>query len=42
MVVATINFGSQEIVMDVVYSFFTLIVMTPLFLKLGNRRVIEK
>ena len=38
MVVATMNFGSQEIVMVVVYSLVTLIVMVPLSLELGRRR----
>ena len=38
MVVATMNFGSQEIVMIVVYSLITLLVMTPLALELGKRR----
>ena len=38
MVVATTNFGSQEIVMVVVYSLITLIVATPLSLELGKRR----
>ena len=38
MVVATMNFGSQEIVMVVVYSLITLIIMTPLSLELGKRR----
>ena len=38
MVVATMNFGNQEIVMVVVYSLITLIVMTPLALELGKRR----
>lgn len=37
MVVATMNFGSQEVVMVVVYSLITLIVMTPLSLELGKR-----
>jgi BASS family bile acid:Na+ symporter len=37
MVVATMNFGNQEIVMVVVYSLITLIVMTPLSMELGKR-----
>jgi BASS family bile acid:Na+ symporter len=38
MVVATMNFGNEEIVMVVVYSLITLLVMTPLALELGKRR----
>jgi BASS family bile acid:Na+ symporter len=38
MVVATMNFGNQEIVMVVVYSLITLLVMTPLALELGKRQ----
>ena len=38
MVVATMNFGSDEVVMVVVYSLITLIIMTPLSLELGKRR----
>lgn len=38
MVVATLNFGNDEVVMVVVYSLITLIVMTPLALELGKRR----
>jgi predicted Na+-dependent transporter len=38
MVVATMNFGSEEIVMIVVYSLITLLLMTPLALELGKRR----
>jgi BASS family bile acid:Na+ symporter len=38
MVVATMNFGNDEIVMVVVYSLITLIVMTPLALELGKRQ----
>ena len=38
MVVATMNFGSEEIVMVVVYSLITLIVVVPLSLDLGKRR----
>ena len=41
MVVATMNFGNEEIVMIVVYSLITLILMTPLALELGKRRVKE-
>jgi predicted Na+-dependent transporter len=37
MVVATMNFGSDEIVMVVVYSLITLLVMIPLALELGKR-----
>ena len=37
MVVATMNFGNDEIVMVVVYSLITMIVMTPLALELGKR-----
>jgi predicted Na+-dependent transporter len=37
MVVATMNFGNDEIVMVVVYSLITLVVMTPLALELGKR-----
>jgi len=37
MVVATMNFGNDEVVMVVVYSLITLIVMTPLALELGKR-----
>jgi BASS family bile acid:Na+ symporter len=38
MVVATMNFGNDEIVMVVVYSLITLLVMTPLALELGKRQ----
>ena len=38
MVVATMNFGDNEVVMVVVYSLVTLIVLTPLSLELGKRR----
>jgi len=41
MVVATMNFGSEEIVMVVVYSLITLIVLTPLSLELGKRHSME-
>ena len=37
MVVATMNFSNEEVVMVVVYSLITLIVMTPLALELGKR-----
>ena len=37
MVVATMNFGSEEVVMIVVYSLIGLIIMTPLALELGKR-----
>jgi BASS family bile acid:Na+ symporter len=37
MVVATMNFGNDEVVIVVVYSLITLIVMTPLALELGKR-----
>ena len=37
MVVATMNFGNDEVVMVVVYSLITLLVMTPLALELGKR-----
>jgi BASS family bile acid:Na+ symporter len=37
MVVATMNFGSDEVVMVVVYSLITLLVMIPLALELGKR-----
>jgi len=37
MVVATMNFGNDEIVMVVVYSLITMVVMTPLALELGKR-----
>ena len=38
MVVATMNFGNDEVVMVVVYSLITLVVMTPLALELGKRQ----
>lgn len=38
MVVATMNFGNDEVVMVVVYSLITLLIMTPLALELGKRR----
>jgi BASS family bile acid:Na+ symporter len=37
MVVATMNFGNEEIVLVVVYSLITLLLMTPLALELGKR-----
>ena len=37
MVVATMNFGNEEVVMVVVYSLITLVVMIPLALELGKR-----
>jgi BASS family bile acid:Na+ symporter len=37
MVVATMNFGNEEVVMIVVFSLIGLIVMTPLSLELGKR-----
>jgi predicted Na+-dependent transporter len=38
MVVAMMNFGSDEVVMVVVYSLIVLIVLIPLALGLGRRR----
>lgn len=38
MVVATMNFGSDEVVMVVVYSLIVLLVLIPLALELGKRR----
>ncbi len=38
MVVATMNFGSDEVVMVVVYSLIVLAVLVPLALELGKRR----
>lgn len=38
MVVATMNFGSDEVVMVVVYSLIVLVVLIPLALELGKRR----
>lgn len=38
MVVATMNFGNDEVVMVVVYSLIVLIVLIPLALELGKRR----
>ena len=37
MLVATMNFGNEEVVMVVVYSLITLVVMIPLALELGKR-----
>ena len=37
MVVATMNFGSEEVVMVVVYSLIVLLVLIPLALELGKR-----
>jgi predicted Na+-dependent transporter len=37
MVVATMNFGSEEVVMVVVYSLIVLVVLIPLALELGKR-----
>jgi BASS family bile acid:Na+ symporter len=41
MVVATMNFSSEEVVMVVVYSLITLLVMIPLALELGKRNAKE-
>jgi predicted Na+-dependent transporter len=38
MVVSTMNFGSDEVVMVVVYSLIVLLVLVPLALELGKRR----
>ena len=38
MVVATMNFGNDEVVMVVVYSLIVLVVLIPLALELGRRR----
>jgi len=38
MVVATMNFGSDEVVMVVVYSLITLLIVIPVALELGKRR----
>ena len=38
MVVATRNFGSDEVVMVVIYSLIVLVVLIPLALELGKRR----
>jgi hypothetical protein len=37
MVVATMNFGNDEIVMVVVYSLIGMVVIIPLALELGKR-----
>ncbi|MFN2236868.1 MAG: bile acid:sodium symporter family protein, partial [Anaerolineales bacterium] len=37
MVVATMNFGNDEVVMVVVYSLIILVVLIPLALELGKR-----
>jgi BASS family bile acid:Na+ symporter len=42
MVVATMNFGSEEVVMVVVYSLIVLIVLIPLALELGKRQTQDK
>jgi bile acid:Na+ symporter, BASS family len=42
MVVATMNFGNEEIVTVIVYSLIGLIVMIPLSLELGKRRAKEE
>jgi len=41
MVVATMNFGNDEIVMVVVYSLIGMIIITPLALELGKRAKAE-
>ena len=38
MVVATMNFGNEAVVVVVVYSLITLLVMAPLALELGKRQ----
>ena len=38
MVVATMNFGDEEVVMIIVFSVITMVVMTPLAGELGRRR----
>ena len=40
MVVATMNFGNDEVVMVVAYSLITLLVMVPLALEQGKRRTV--
>lgn len=40
MVVATMNFGNDEVVMVVVYSLIALLIMTPLSLELGKRHAV--
>lgn len=42
MVVATMNFGSDEVVMVVVYSLIVLVVLIPLALELGKRRATDE
>jgi len=37
MVVATMNFGNDEVVMVVVYSLIILVILIPLALELGKR-----
>jgi hypothetical protein len=37
MVVATMNFGNDEVVMVVVYSLIVMVVLIPLALELGKR-----
>jgi hypothetical protein len=37
MVVATMNFGNDEVVMVVVYSLIAMVVIVPLALELGKR-----
>ena len=37
MVVATMNFGNDEVVMGVVYSLIVMVVLIPLALELGKR-----
>ncbi len=41
MVVATMNFGNDEVVMVVVYSLIVLVVLIPLAMELGKRRAKE-
>jgi predicted Na+-dependent transporter len=38
MVVATMNFGNDEVVMVVVYSLIVMVVLVPLALELGKRQ----
>jgi BASS family bile acid:Na+ symporter len=38
MVVATMNFGNDEVVMVVVYSLIVMVVLIPLALELGKRQ----
>ncbi|HET6443082.1 MAG TPA: bile acid:sodium symporter family protein [candidate division Zixibacteria bacterium] len=42
MVVATLNFGNDEVVMVVVYSLIVLVVLIPLALELGKRRAMAE